>query len=87
MSEQKKSPFNLATIGSMCILGGIVSGLVAPQPHDQSSALGQWAAQLLMIIVGIGLIIAYFVRNSPQATRRKNRAPAGHARKHDRKVH
>lgn len=90
MAEQKKNPFNLATIGGICILAGMVAGLVGPSPTDAAGAFGRGVAQLLFVIVGIGLIIAYFVRSGSPKERHDSRGPrrlSGAQKRHERRKH
>jgi hypothetical protein len=88
MPEPKKNPFSLAMIGGICILAGVVSGLVGPSATDRSSALGKAAAQLLFVIVGIGLIITHFVRQySRKSAHTSHHSRSEADKRHARKKH
>lgn len=70
--------------GLFCILGGVLAGilgnLVGPTPRNSAEqmgkALGATAAGGLFVVLGIGLIIAHFLRGKPAPTSKKSSGKA-----------
>ena len=53
---------SLGMWGGICIFAGVMSGTFSGPPATQSEMLGKACAQLLFIVIGIGLIVAHFIR-------------------------
>jgi hypothetical protein len=68
---QKGNPFGLLQIGALCLFAGPVSYLLQQQfwplgplvsANLKGQAAGRAAGALLIFAVGIGLVVAHFVR-------------------------
>lgn len=67
----QRKPLSLWMLGLLCIMGGLVAGVVMNMigpPIDLSTAegkgraFGQAAAQVIFIVVGVVMIVVHFVR-------------------------
>lgn|GEM_PF-2151235 len=77
MSEKKESLLErmkklpLGTWGMICIFGGLIANLIGmksietqslPRSQERAAQIGNAAATILFIIVGVVLIIMHFIR-------------------------
>jgi hypothetical protein len=66
-SASNGHPFGLLQIGALCMFAGPVSYLLQQQvwplgPLVSANLKGQAAGALLIFVVGVGLVVAHFVR-------------------------
>ena len=71
MARRQPRKLSLLQIGLLCIFGAICSHLFSPlitgPPKNQAEALGKSSAVVAMIVVGVGLCVAHFVRRRGSA--------------------
>jgi hypothetical protein len=66
MMPRQRKKLSLLQWGLICIFAGTMTQLVSPilqgPPRDRSELLGRSVAVLLILVVGLGMCVAHFVR-------------------------